>query len=367
MKAAICERYGPPEVVELREVERPVPTGDQVLVRVRAASVNRADLDGLTPRPEFVRLFIGLRAPKNTSVGIDVAGVVEAVGPEVTRFKPGDEVFADLFGNDGGTFAEFVSAPEKKFESMPVGMSFEDASTLPHSAILALQGLRLRKGRTPKPGDKVLINGASGNVGPFAVQIAKWMGAEVTGACRTSKVDFVRSLGADHVIDYTQVDYTTAAERYDWILDTDSHQPILPCAPRPAPQRRVRHARRDVWTDPPGDAVGSAAVARQRPLLGTRAVVEAVQPARRGQAQGADRRRQAQAIHRSPLPADRGRRGAPPRQRRACTGQGGHRPVSERHLGGENRIRLHLTGRPVSPEQRIPAVWCVRATRRIGR
>ena len=227
MKAAICERYGPPEVVEMREVERPVPTGDQVLVQVRAASVNRADLDGLTPRPEFVRLFIGLRAPRNTSVGIDVAGVVEAVGPEVTRFKPGDEVFADLFGNDGGTFAEFVSAPEKKFESMPVGMSFEDASTLPHSAILALQGLRLRKGRTPKPGDKVLINGASGNVGPFAVQIAKWMGAEVTGACRTSKVDFVRSLGADHVIDYTQVDYTTAAERYDWILDTDSHQSIL--------------------------------------------------------------------------------------------------------------------------------------------
>ena len=110
---------------------------------------------------------------------------------------------------------------------MPAGMSFEDASTLPHSAILALQGLRLRKGRTPKPGDKVLINGASGNVGPFAVQIAKWMGAEVTGACRTSKVDFVRSLGADHVIDYTQVDYTTAAERYDWILDTDSHQSIL--------------------------------------------------------------------------------------------------------------------------------------------
>jgi NADPH:quinone reductase-like Zn-dependent oxidoreductase len=227
MKAAICERYGPPEVVELREVERPAPSGDQVLVRVRAASVNRADLDGLTPRPSFVRLFIGLRAPRNTGVGIDVAGVVEAVGPDVTRFKPGDEVFADLFGNDGGTFAEFVCAPEKKFESMPAGMSFEDASTLPHSAILALQGLRLRKGRTPRPGDKVLINGASGNVGPFAVQIAKWMGAEVTGACRTSKVDFVRSLGVDHVIDYTQLDYTTAGERYDWILDTDSHQSIL--------------------------------------------------------------------------------------------------------------------------------------------
>ncbi len=226
MKAAICERYGPPDVVEVREVERPVATGDKVLVRVCAASVNRADLDGLTPRPSFVRLFTGLRAPRNTAVGIDVAGVVEAVGPEVTRFKPGDEVFADLFGNEHGTFAEFVSAPEKKFERMPVGMSFEDASTLPHSAILAIQGLRLRKGRTPKPGDKVLINGASGNVGPFAVQIAKALGAEVTGACRTSKIDFVRAVGADHVIDYTKVDYTTTGARYDWILDTDSHQSI---------------------------------------------------------------------------------------------------------------------------------------------
>jgi NADPH:quinone reductase-like Zn-dependent oxidoreductase len=227
MKAAILERYGPPESVELREVERPVPTEDQVLVRVRAASVNRADLDGLIPRPGFVRLFIGLRAPRNTSVGIDVAGDVEAVGPDATRFKPGDEVFADLFTYQQGTFAEYVCAPERAFETMPSGMSFDEASTLPHSAILALQGLRLRKGRTPKAGDKVLINGASGNVGPFAVQIAKSMGAEVTGACRTAKMDFVRSLGADHVIDYTEVDYTTTSERYDWILDTDSHQSIV--------------------------------------------------------------------------------------------------------------------------------------------
>lgn len=226
MKAAVYERYGPPDVVELREVERPVPTGNQILVRVRAASVNRADLDGLTPRPSFVRLFIGLRAPRNTRMGIDVAGVVEAVGPEATRFKPGDEVFADLYSHGQGAFAEYVRAPENAFESMPSGMSFEDAATLPHSAILALQGLRLRKGRTPKPGDKVLIVGASGNVGPFAVQIAKSMGAEVTGICTTAKMDMVRSLGADHVIDYTAVDYTTTGERYDWILDTDSHQPI---------------------------------------------------------------------------------------------------------------------------------------------
>lgn len=226
MKAAIHERYGPPEVVELREVERPVPTADQVLVRVRAASVNRADLDGLKPRPSFIRPFIGFRAPRNTSVGIDVAGIVEAVGPDVTRFSPGDQVFADTFTYGVGAFAEYVCAPEKAFELMPSGMSFEGASTLPHSAVLALQGLRLRNGRTPKSGDKVLINGASGNVGPFAVQIAKSMGAEVTGVASTAKLDMVRALGADHVIDYTKVDITRTGERYDWILDTDSHQSI---------------------------------------------------------------------------------------------------------------------------------------------
>jgi NADPH:quinone reductase-like Zn-dependent oxidoreductase len=227
MQAAIRDRYGPPDVVGLAEIERPTPAADQVLVRVRAASVNRADLDGLTPRPNFARLFIGLRAPRNQRVGIDVAGVVEAVGAAVTRFKPGDEVFADLFGRNQGAFAEYVCAPERTFELLPAGMSFEEAATLPHSAILAVQGLRLRDGRTLRPGDKVLIDGASGNVGPFAVQIAKSMGAEVTGVCSTEKMEFVRSLGADHVIDYSKVDYTKGAERYDWIVDTDSHHPIL--------------------------------------------------------------------------------------------------------------------------------------------
>jgi NADPH:quinone reductase-like Zn-dependent oxidoreductase len=227
MKAAVAERYGPPDVVKLREIDTPTPSGDQVLVRVRAASVNRADLDGLTPRPSFVRPFIGLRAPRNIRIGIDVAGVVESVGPDVTRFKPGDEVFADLFSFGQGAFAEYVCASERAFLRMPVGMSFEEAATLPHSAVLALQGLRLRKGRTIRPGDKVLIVGASGNVGPFAVQIAKSMGAEVTGVSSTGKMDLVRSLGADHVIDYTKVDHTRTGERYDWIVDTDSHQPIL--------------------------------------------------------------------------------------------------------------------------------------------
>ena len=228
MQAAIFERYGPPEVVAVREVDRPEPTDDRVLVRLRAASVNRADLDGLKPRPSFVRLFMGLRAPRDTRMGLDAAGVVEAVGPAVTKFRPGDAVFGDLFPYSGvGSFAEFACAREKAFLPIPAGLSFEDAATLPHSAVLAVQGLRLRNGRTPRAGDRVLIDGASGNVGPFAVQIAKAMGAEVTGVCSRDKQDFVRSLGADHVIDYRAVDYTATGERYDWILDTDSHHSIL--------------------------------------------------------------------------------------------------------------------------------------------
>jgi NADPH:quinone reductase-like Zn-dependent oxidoreductase len=227
VKAAICDRYGTPDVVRLEEVETPTPGQGEILVRVQAASVNRADLDGIQPRPAFVRAFIGLRAPRNTSLGIDVAGTVEAVGPGVTRLQPGDRVFSDLFGQRHGSFAEYTCANESKFERIPDGLSFEEAATLPHSGILALQGLRLRRGRTIKPGDKVLIVGASGNVGPFAVQIAKSMGAEVTGVARTSKLDLVRSLGADHVIDYTTTDYTATGERYDWIVDTDSHQSIF--------------------------------------------------------------------------------------------------------------------------------------------
>ena len=228
MKAAQQFRYGSPDVVELRDIERPTPAEGQVLVRVRAASVNRADLDGLKPRPGFLRPFLGWRAPRNHNVGVDAAGVVEAVGAGVTRLKPGDEVMGDLFvGGSGGAFAEYVCAPERAFQPIPAGMSFEEAATLPHSAILALQGLRLRKGRTIKPGDRVLIDGASGNVGPFAVQIAKSMGAEVTGVCSTSKMDMVRALGADHVIDYKTTDYTKSGERYDWIVDTDSHHSVF--------------------------------------------------------------------------------------------------------------------------------------------
>jgi NADPH:quinone reductase-like Zn-dependent oxidoreductase len=229
VKAAVRDRYGSTDVVELVDLPRPEPGPDDVLVRVKAASVNRADLDGLGPRPGFARLFMGLRAPRNRRIGIDVAGVVESVGAGVTRFQPGEEVFADLFAFGQGAFAEYVCASHKAFLPVPSGMSLEDAATIPHSAVLALQALRFGSRRSIKPGDKVLIDGASGNVGPFAVQIAKAKGAEVTGVCRSEKVDFVRSLGADQVIDYTKVDYTRTGDRYDWIVDTDSHHPIWSC------------------------------------------------------------------------------------------------------------------------------------------
>jgi NADPH:quinone reductase-like Zn-dependent oxidoreductase len=227
MKQAYADRYGGPDVVKLREVDVPTPTGDRVLVRVRAASVNRADMDQLKPKPGILRLFMGIRAPRNQEVGIDAAGVVEAAGPEATRFKPGDAVMTDLFASGRfGAFAEYVTAREKALQPIPEGMSFEEAATLPHSAVLAVQGMRLRNGRTFQPGARVLIDGASGNVGPFAVQIAKALGAEVTGVARGDKLDFVRSLGADHVIDYQAVDYTKAADRYDWIIAVDAHYPV---------------------------------------------------------------------------------------------------------------------------------------------
>jgi NADPH:quinone reductase-like Zn-dependent oxidoreductase len=227
MKAAVHTRYGPPEVVEVRDIARPTPREGAILVRVRAASVNRADLDLIRPRPAFLRLFIGLRGPRNPRIGCDVAGVVEAVGPAVTRFSPGDAVFADLYPYGSGSLAEYVSAPERAFLPIPDGMAFDVAATLPHSAILAIQALRTRRGRTVGPGDRVLVDGAGGNVGPFAVQIAKSRGAEVTAVDHTAKLDMLRSIGVDHVLDYTTVDYTRTGQRYDWILDVDSHHSVL--------------------------------------------------------------------------------------------------------------------------------------------
>jgi NADPH:quinone reductase-like Zn-dependent oxidoreductase len=226
VRAAIRDRYGPPNVVQVRDIERPVASNDIVVVRVVAASVNRADLDFLYGVPKMARAATGLRAPRVTAVGVDVAGVVDAVGSEVTRFKPGDRVFADLYPFSHGSFAEYASAPERAFAPIPDGLSFEQAATLPHSGILALQGLRRRNGQTFDPGDRVLIDGASGNVGPFAVQIAKHLGAEVTAVCSADKVDFVRSLGADNVLDYRTTDPTRTGQRYDWILAVASHHSL---------------------------------------------------------------------------------------------------------------------------------------------
>ena len=224
MRAAVRDRYGGPEVVRVEEVEEEAPVEDRVLVRVAAASVNRADLDGLYPRWQFTRAFLGLRRPRSRRLGIDVAGTVEAVGPDVTDFKLGDRVYGDLFNFGGGAFAQHVKPRQRALRRIPAGMTLEDAATLPHSAVLAVQGLRLRDGRTVREGDRVLIVGASGNVGPFAVQLAKHLGAEVTAVASTEKLDFVRSLGADHVIDYTRSDATRTGQQFDWILDVDAHQ-----------------------------------------------------------------------------------------------------------------------------------------------
>jgi NADPH:quinone reductase-like Zn-dependent oxidoreductase len=226
MRAVVRRAYGGPEVVAVEDLPDPVAGPGQLLVRVHAASVNRADLDQVEPRPGFLRLGIGLRRPRNVRLGTDVAGVVEAVGEGVTRFRPGDRVFADLFEFGQGSFAELVAAPERAFLPIPDGIDDVTAATLPHSAILALQGLRTRSGTTPAPGSKVLVDGASGNTGPFAVQLAKRLSAEVTGVASGSKLDLVRSFGADHVLDYRTTDFTTAGERYDWIIAADSHHPI---------------------------------------------------------------------------------------------------------------------------------------------
>jgi NADPH:quinone reductase-like Zn-dependent oxidoreductase len=214
MKALVHDTYGPPDVLELREVDRPAVTDDDVLVRVRAFSVNPVEWHTLTGTPYSVRLQAGLLRPKRKVLGADFAGTVEAVGRNVTQFRQGDEVF----GGRSGAFAEFVSVPEgRAVVRKPANLSFDQAAAVPIAAITALQGLRDR-GKI-RPGHKVLINGASGGVGTFAVQIAKALGAEVTGVCSTRNVEIVRSIGADHVIDYTREDFTRNGQRYDLLLD----------------------------------------------------------------------------------------------------------------------------------------------------
>jgi NADPH:quinone reductase-like Zn-dependent oxidoreductase len=224
VKAIVYREYGSPDVLELKDIDKPLFKDNEVLVRVHAASVNRLDWHLMRGSPYIARLQAGLRRPKDRVLGADVAGRVEAVGGHVTTFQPGDEVFGSLFGHGFGAFAEYVSVSDDLLELKPANLSFDQAAAVPVAALTALQGLR-DHGRI-ESGHKVLIIGASGGVGTFAVQIAKSFGAEVTGVCSTRNVDLVRSLGADHVIDYSQEDFTQGGQRYDLIFETaGSHSP----------------------------------------------------------------------------------------------------------------------------------------------
>ena len=217
MKAIVQDRYGSPDVLEFRDVEPPAASGDEVLVRVHAASVNAYDWHVMRGDPYLARLTgIGLTGPGRRIRGRDFAGTVEAVGRDVRRFRPGDEVYGDL-GTADGAFAEYVCAPESLMETKPANLTFEQAAAVPLAGLTALKGLR-DIGKL-QAGQHVLINGASGGVGTFAVQIAKSMGATVTGVCRTRNVELVRSLGADHVVDYTEGDFTRNGEQYDLVFD----------------------------------------------------------------------------------------------------------------------------------------------------
>ena len=222
MKAIVIEKYGSPDVLQFKEVERPTPNDNQVLVRVQAASANPLDWHLMRGEPFIARLMgTGLLKPKSSKVGADVAGRVEAVGKDVTQFKPGDEVF----GTCNGSFAEYACAREDRLALKPANVSFEEAAAIPVAATTALQGLR-NKGRI-QPGQKVLVNGASGGVGTFAVQIAKSYGTEVTGVCSTRNLDLVRKIGADHVVDCTQEDFTkNEQQRYDLIFDAVGNRSV---------------------------------------------------------------------------------------------------------------------------------------------
>jgi len=244
MNAAVYTRYGPPEVIEVKDVEKPVPRDREVLIEVRAASLNPLDGGLMKGKPYTFRLLSGLLKPKITQLGVDVAGRVEAVGRNVTQFKPGDEVFGVAIrypqGSGAkvwicqGAFAEYVCAPESTLAIKPDNVTFEQAAAAPAAAFTALQGLR-DKGHV-QPGQKALVNGAAGGVGTFAVQIAKLFGAHVTGVCSTRNLEMVRSIGADRVIDYTQEDFTQSGRSYDVLFDLIGNRSLSAC-------RRVLHPR----------------------------------------------------------------------------------------------------------------------------
>ncbi|MFN8496564.1 MAG: NAD(P)-dependent alcohol dehydrogenase [Anaerolineae bacterium] len=235
MKAIVNTQYGPPDILQLKEVDKPTAGDGEVLVRIYAASVNAADWHVLTADIFLVRVMVGgLRKPKHTILGADIAGVVEAVGAGVTQFRPGDEVYGDIALYGFGGFAEYVAVPERALAPKPTNLSFEEAAAVPLAAVTALQGLR-DQGHI-RAGQKVLINGASGGVGSYAVQIAKAFDAEVTAVCSTRNVDQARSLGADHVIDYTKEDFTKTGQQYDLILAANGNRSISDYRRALAPQ-----------------------------------------------------------------------------------------------------------------------------------
>lgn len=224
MKAIGYHRYGPPDVLEYVDIEKPTPADHELLIKVHATSVNPLDWHLMRGTPYVARMMMGLRKPKMGRLGADVAGQVEAVGTKVNAFKPGDEVFGAFLA---GAFAEYASVPESGMVKKPANVTYEQAGSTPVAAMTALQALR-DKGQI-QPGQKVLLNGAAGGVGTFAVQIAKWLGAEVTGICSTRNVDLVRSIGADHVIDYTREDFTKRDPDIDLILDIVASRPLSAC------------------------------------------------------------------------------------------------------------------------------------------
>ena len=223
MKAIVYYKYGSPDVLKLEEVDMPTPADNQLLIKVCAISVNRSDWEALTGKPLYARIG-GLIKPSNKILGSDIAGIVEAVGKDVRQFKPGDKVFG-LILNYGGGFAEYACISEKTLALKPAGFTFEEAAALPQAAFIALQGIQ-DKGKV-QPGQKVLINGAGGGTGTFAIQLAKLAGAEVTGVDNAEKLDFMRSLGADHVIDYTREDFTKNGQQYDLILDVIANRSVF--------------------------------------------------------------------------------------------------------------------------------------------
>ena len=346
MRAIVQDRYGSSDVLELRDIATPAPGAGEALVAVRAAGLDQGVWHLMEGVPYPVRLAgYGLRAPKNPVPGSDLAGVVEAVGPGVTRLRPGDEVF----GIGMGTFAEFARAREDRLAPRPARLTFVQAAAVAVSGTAALQAVR-DHGRV-RPGQRVLVVGASGGVGTYAVQLARAFGAEVTGVCRTEKVDLVRSLGADRVIDYTREDFAEATPPHDVILDVGGNASLsrLRRALDPAgdPRHRGRRDRRPLarWHRPSGP--GAALVAVRAPEADH--VHRPGEPGGSGRARGPDRDGRRHAGDRPDLPARRGARRHPPPERGARPRQGRHHAVTPQSGGG----RIPASSRWSEPGRRI--------------